>query len=264
MHGWLDHQERQSGVFHSPQEARDAFARLLRALPLDRMDRRFISDVVMRAADVQALDGQGWAIMSSLLADPAFGGQPARPPTSIFGTSVEEVVRIPAASCRGQALGESRKAALLLGVPLVVNLYKSYIDGTVKLEWGLALPDRQAALPPNAERPPMPVTLDVELAEAAARLQLLHVVTPWRLVPGHATPQVAKNVFKQPWDEVFKEKSRFVNDKDELVLRLRVKMEGAVGAGGGGRDRAVDVTLGDDIIRPAWDEDWFSGEVYRF
>lgn len=72
--------------------------------------------------DVQGLYGQGWAIMSSLLADPAFGGHPSRPPT--------------------------------------------------------------------------PVTLDVDLAEAT-RLQLLHVATPRWLVLGNTTPGMANNVFVQ-------------------------------------------------------------------
>ncbi len=238
VHGWFAHQEAQ-GTFGSPEEARAAFARLLRALPFERMHRRFVSDVVMQAEDVQALGGEGWAIMSSVVANalprPAPSSRSSRPLLlrstytffSIFGEEIQADVRFPAAVCRGVGVGGSLYAAILLGVPLAVKLSKTYTR-TVNLECGLALPDRQVAPPPATQRTSKALSIDVQVSLAEAQMErvVLRPRTDESLVPGSGQGVTARDVMGQRWDEVFKEGSRFLNTaKDELVLRVQATME---------------------------------------
>jgi hypothetical protein len=238
VHGWFAHQEAQ-GNFRSPEETRAAFARLLRALPFERMHRRFVSDVVMKAADVQALDGEGWAIMSSVISNSNFARPPPAPNSlayrhrsifiSMFGEKIRADVRFPGAVCRGLVVGGSRYAAVLLGFPLVIKLCKNY-SGTVNLECGLALPDRQVAQPSAAQRKSEALSIDVKvsLAEAEVKRVVLGPLEDHSFLPGDDKVFLARDVMGQRWDEAFKEGSRFLDTaKDELVLRVQVTVNGA-------------------------------------
>jgi hypothetical protein len=236
VHGWLDHQECQGGVFNGPEEVRSAFARLLRAVPFDRMHPRFVSDVVGHATDVRGQGDGGWEICLSAMrhASLAALSRPSRHaslagPTSLFGHEIETHIRFPAAACRGLPKGASCHAAILLGFPLVLQLTKSYYDTppTVDFAWTVALPDRQVARPSSLQRDSEALMLDLEvtLAEARATRTLVKAVKNLRVIPGDYL-RTGKNVMGQRWDDVFEERSRFTNDKGELVMRVRVTMRG--------------------------------------
>lgn len=236
VHGWVAHQAQQGS---SADDARAAFARLLPLLPWGRMHPRFVMEVLGYAADLRALGEQGCELHLSALRQAIAGGsgtsssssssasRTAARRGSLFGQEIEALVRFPAAACRSLSTRAHCYGTVLLGCPLVLRLTKSYdASPTVKFGWQLALPDRQVPRPSALQHTDEAwrVDLEVSLAEASSATRtLLPRITNERAVPDDFM-RTRADVMGQRWEEVFKAGSRYLNGKDELVLRVKVAL----------------------------------------